>query len=153
MRAAARGLSRFLDRPRLSPLYQTSPVGGPPQPDFVNAVVTGWTRLAPRALLSRLRSLERAAGRRRAVGNGPRTLDLDLLLFGDRLARTKELVLPHPRLASRLFVLVPLADLAPRRAVPGLGKSVARLLREARAESLEIVRPLRAVRRRRASRT
>lgn len=153
MRRAARGLSRWIERPRLSPLYRTSPVGGPAQPDFVNAVIAGWTRLAPRTLLARLRSLERAAGRRRGVRNRPRTLDLDLLLYGDRVLRAKDLVLPHPRLAARIFVLAPLSDLAPRRVVPGLGKTVARLLREARSVSGETVRRLRAARGASASRT
>lgn len=153
VRLAARGLSRWIEKPRLSPLYRTSPVGGPPQPDFVNAVLAGWTRLAPRTILARLRSLERAAGRRRGRRNGPRTLDLDLLLYGDRLHRTKDLVLPHPRLAGRVFVLTPLSDLAARRVVPGLRKTVARLLREARARSGETVRRLRASRGASASRT
>lgn len=153
VRRAARELSRWIGKARLSPLYRTSPVGGRPQPDFVNAVLTGWTRLAPRTLLGRLRNLERAAGRRRGIRDAPRTLDLDLLLYGDRRHRTKNLELPHPRLAERVFVLAPLSDLAPRRVVPGVRKTVARLLREARTVSGETVRRLRSSRGASASRT
>jgi 2-amino-4-hydroxy-6-hydroxymethyldihydropteridine diphosphokinase len=102
----------------------------------------GRTRLSPGALLARLHELEAAAGRRRGPRNGPRPLDLDLLLYGDVVRAAPDPVLPHPRLAARLFVLVPLADVAPRRIVPGTAKTVARLLREARASSRESVRPL-----------
>ncbi|HSB35422.1 MAG TPA: 2-amino-4-hydroxy-6-hydroxymethyldihydropteridine diphosphokinase [Thermoanaerobaculia bacterium] len=139
IRAAARRLSRDLHDSRLSPLFRTSPVGGPPQPDYVNAVLVGKTRLGARALLGRLTELERAAGRRPAPRNAPRPLDLDLLLYGARRIASRGLRVPHPRLAGRLFVLVPLAALAPRRVVPGTGRTVSRLLREAKAGSAERV--------------
>lgn len=139
--------------PRLSPLYRTSPVGGPPQPSFVNAVLTGRTRLAPGELLARLKQLERAAGRRPGPKSGPRPLDLDILLYGSSRRAAPAPVLPHPRLATRLFVLVPLADLAPRRIVPGTGKSVARLLAEARLSYGDSVRLLRSARGGSGSRT
>ena len=129
--------------PRLSPLYRTSPVGGPPQPPFVNAVLAGFTHLSPEQLLAHLKRLERAAGRRRGPRHGPRPLDLDLLLYDAVVRASPAPVLPHPRLTSRLFVLVPLADVAPRRTVPGTGKTVARLLGEARAHSGDSVRRLR----------
>jgi len=105
-------------------------------------VLVGYTLLAPGALLERLQRLERAAGRRPGPRNAPRPLDLDLLLYGRGVRSDPAPVLPHPRLASRLFVLVPLADVAPRKKVPGTGKTVARLLREAREVSGETVRPL-----------
>ncbi|MGE5346562.1 MAG: 2-amino-4-hydroxy-6-hydroxymethyldihydropteridine diphosphokinase [Acidithiobacillales bacterium] len=153
VRRAAHALTAFVTTPRLSPLYRTSPVGGPPQPPFVNAVLAGRTELAPRELLGRLQLLERAAGRRRGPHNGPRPLDLDLLLYADCSRAAPAPVLPHPRLASRLFVLVPLADVAPRRTVPGTGKTVARLLSEVRVRSGDSVRLLRGARRPSGTRT
>lgn len=117
---------------RVSPLYRTAPVGGPPQPDFLNAAAVFRTRLAPRKLLELLLAIEAEAGRiRTAERNAPRTLDLDLLLYGDRELRERGLVVPHPRLAGRRFVLAPLADLVPRRVVPGSGRRVATLLASA----------------------
>lgn len=135
---------------RSSPFYETSPVGGPhDQPDYLNAVIVGRTSLSARALFTLLRKSEFAAGRRRARGarNGPRPLDLDLLLYDNEQIATRRLTVPHPRMASRLFVLVPLADVAARRVVPGTGKTVARLLTEARLDSTERVRPAGRVRR------
>jgi 2-amino-4-hydroxy-6-hydroxymethyldihydropteridine diphosphokinase len=145
VREAARSLATILTEPRFSRLYRTTPVGGLPQRHFVNAVCTGRTRLSPRELLARLKTLEKAAGRRPGPRNGPRTLDLDLLLYGDLRLDSPSLTVPHPRMTSRLFVLVPLAEVAPRRVVPGAGKTVARLLREARGFSRERVFPVSAV--------
>src|SRR5271169_3381033 len=138
-------LHPLLRNPKISPLYLTSPVGGPfDQPDYLNAVVVGTTSLAAHALLALLRNVERAAGRKPvAEKDAPRPLDLDLLLYGDERTATRRLTVPHPRLTSRLFVLVPLADVAPRRVVPGTGKTVARLLAEARRRSTESVRRVR----------
>ena len=137
-------MAPHLHQLRSSPFYESSPVPPfPPQPDFLNAVVVGRTRLPAAALLNLLRRSEISAGRRRKRGtrNAPRTLDLDLLLYGSSRIATRALTVPHPRMTSRLFVLVPLADLAPRRIVPGTGKTVARLLLEARGVSDEAVRP------------
>lgn len=113
----------------LSPLYRTEPVGGPLQPDYLNAVATGRTRLSPLELLALLGRLQAEAGRD-PLGerNGPRALDLDLLLYGDQVIRLPELVVPHPRLAARRFVLAPLADLVPDLVVPGTGRTVGDLL-------------------------
>lgn len=108
----------------VSPLYVTAPIGGPPQPDYLNCVVLVDTSLAPRALLARLHAIERRGGRRRGAMHGrnaPRTLDLDLLLYGRRRTRHRELTLPHPRMHERAFVLRPLADVAPSAAIPGRG--------------------------------
>ena len=97
-----------------SALYRTAPVGPVDQPDFVNAVVRLETRLAPRALLRSLQALELAHGRHRdGTRWGPRTLDLDILLYGDEQVREPGLRIPHPEMARRAFVLVPLADVAP----------------------------------------
>jgi 2-amino-4-hydroxy-6-hydroxymethyldihydropteridine diphosphokinase len=123
---ALRALSR-LPRTRViavSPNYATAPIGASePQPDYVNAVAHLATALPPRALLAALLAIERRQHRRREHGrrNAPRTLDLDLLLYGRRRARIANLELPHPRMHERAFVLRPLADLAPALAVPGKG--------------------------------
>ena len=93
---------------------RTDPVGGPQQPDFVNAVACYETCLSPTKLLSSLLGVEARFGRRRLQTDGPRTLDLDLLLYGSHLAQTPALQLPHPRMTQRRFVMEPLAELAPR---------------------------------------
>ncbi|HYN41426.1 MAG TPA: 2-amino-4-hydroxy-6-hydroxymethyldihydropteridine diphosphokinase [Thermoanaerobaculia bacterium] len=126
---ALAGLAPHLEGLTRSPLYVTEPACGPPQPDFLNAVATGRTLLTPLDLFRLLKRLEAEAGRR-ACGetNGPRPLDLDLLLYGDRRIDLPQLVVPHPRLTQRRFVLAPLADLLPDLVVPGLGRTVASLL-------------------------
>ncbi|MFN7988156.1 MAG: 2-amino-4-hydroxy-6-hydroxymethyldihydropteridine diphosphokinase [Thermoanaerobaculia bacterium] len=137
-RAALEGLAADVDGLVLSPLYVTAPVGGPPQPDFLNAVATGRTRRTPLELLALFRRLEDEAGRDRpAARNGPRTLDLDLLLYDDLVVDLPGLVVPHPRMAERRFVLAPLADLLPDRVVPGTGRTVASLLASAPAARVE----------------
>ncbi len=97
----------------LSSFRRTAPVGGPPQPDYVNAVARFETSLPPRQLLRELLAAEARRGRRRGVTDGPRTLDLDLLLYGGVELAEAELTLPHPRLEQRRFVLEPLAEIAP----------------------------------------
>ena len=100
----------------VSHVYETDPVGGPEQPDFLNAVVGVDTTLDPHELLAACQRLEQAAHRIRQEHWGPRTLDVDVLLFGQAQVDTPDLVVPHPRAAVRAFVLVPLADLDPVRA-------------------------------------
>jgi 2-amino-4-hydroxy-6-hydroxymethyldihydropteridine diphosphokinase len=115
---------------RRSSLYSTAPVGFAEQPRFVNAVVALETELGPRELLDRLLAIEQEFGRDRTAGiaNGPRTLDLDILLFGELQINEPDLTIPHPRLAERAFVLVPLNEVAPQALDPVTGKSVAQLL-------------------------
>jgi 2-amino-4-hydroxy-6-hydroxymethyldihydropteridine diphosphokinase len=111
-----------------SSLYETAPVGPPGQGPYLNAVARLETRLAPRALLARLQALERAAGRvRSGVRNEARTLDLDLLLYGDACIDEPGLEVPHPRLHERPFVLAPLRELAPDEVHPRLGRPVREL--------------------------
>lgn len=104
---------------RCSSLYRTAPVGLTEQPDFINAVVALETTLAPEALLDQLFELETRFGRRRGEKNGPRTLDLDLLLYDQQQLALPRLTLPHPRLHLRAFVLYPLAEIAPDLHIPG----------------------------------
>ena len=104
-----------------SSLYRTAPVGITEQPEFVNAVAQLETDLAPEALLDALLEIEQRFGRIRAERNGPRTLDLDLLLYGDQFVSLPRLTLPHPRLHLRAFVLQPLAEIAPDLKIPGRG--------------------------------
>lgn len=120
-------MAGFLGPLGVASLYRTAPLG-PPQPDFLNTAATGSTLLAPDQVLAAAQALELAAGRRRGRRFGPRPLDVDLLLFGERVARHAELTLPHPRLAGRRFVLVPLAEIAPQWRVPPEGRTVAELL-------------------------
>ncbi|MCD6527848.1 MAG: 2-amino-4-hydroxy-6-hydroxymethyldihydropteridine diphosphokinase [Desulfuromonas sp.] len=112
-----------------SPLYQTAPLGGPPgQPDYLNAVIQVETRLDVEALLRLCLDLELQAGRERLERWGPRTLDLDLLLYGDTLIDTPFLQLPHPRLHQRRFVLEPLCQLAAELVHPRLHQTIKTLL-------------------------
>jgi 2-amino-4-hydroxy-6-hydroxymethyldihydropteridine diphosphokinase len=111
-----------------SQIYETAPVGPPGQGPYLNAVARLETSLAPRALLERCLALENAAGRvRSGVRNEARSLDLDLLLYGDRCIEEPGLYVPHPRLHERPFVLAPLRELAPERRHPRLGRRVAAL--------------------------
>lgn len=105
-----------------SPLYRSAPVGGPPdQPDYCNAVAALDTALNPEELLTALQALEIQQGRVRTVRWGPRTLDLDVLLYGSLQRDDPWLTLPHPRLRERAFVLYPLYDIAPDLTIPGQG--------------------------------
>lgn len=104
----------------VSPIYRSAPIDAA-GPDFFNAVVLLSTTLAPLALLGELQRIERAHGRERGHRNAPRTLDLDLLLYGDERIDVPGLTVPHPRLHERAFVLRPLADLLPDAVIPGLG--------------------------------
>ena len=110
----------------VSPLYRSAPIDAT-GPDFINAVALIDTELSASALLAELQRIEAAFGRVRPYRNAPRTLDLDLLLYGDERIDTPQLTVPHPRLHQRAFVLRPLADVAPAAVIPGLG-SVATLL-------------------------
>lgn len=108
-----------------SPLYRSAPMGPADQPDYVNAVARLDTGLAPHALLDGLQAIETRAGRERTAERwGPRTLDLDLLLYDRVHCRDQRLTLPHPGIAERAFVLVPFADIAPDEVLPGSEASI-----------------------------
>jgi 2-amino-4-hydroxy-6-hydroxymethyldihydropteridine diphosphokinase len=111
----------------VSSIYQTAPVGGPLQDCFYNMAVRVATTASPRGLLAACQRAERAAGRVRTVRWGPRTLDVDVLLYGDRRIDTRRLVVPHPRLTERAFALVPLIEVAPGATLPD-GRSLVKVL-------------------------
>ena len=122
-------LRGHLDGLRVSSYYETEPVDVPgPQPPYLNAAAVGETALAPAELLAVLLDLERARGRVRPSPRAPRTLDLDLILYGDLVQSAPGLELPHPRFRERRFVLEPLAELAPEWRDPVTGKTVIELL-------------------------
>ena len=106
----------------VSPVYETRPVGGPDQPDYLNAVIAVQTALPARAILDRARRVEDALGRAREVRWGPRTLDVDLIVVGDETSDDPELTLPHPRAYERAFVLAPWHDIEPDAEIPGRGR-------------------------------
>lgn len=141
VRAALDALARVPESRllRASSLYRTAPVGIHRQPDFINAVAALETSLAPHALLAELFAIEAQFGRRRDFHHAPRTLDLDLLLYGHTMMDTERLVIPHPRLAERAFVLLPLLELAPALTWPGIAdlpRQAARLAAEQGIEKM-----------------
>jgi GTP cyclohydrolase-4 len=113
---------------RTSLVYETEPWGYADQARFLNLVVEAECELDPLTLLRYVKAVEMRVGRQPGFRNGPREIDIDILLYGDVVVAQGDLRIPHPRLAERAFVLVPLADLAPERIVPGLGETVAELL-------------------------
>lgn len=120
LRFGLQALRRLLDGVDVSSVYKTDPVHVTDQPRFLNACCVGRTFLSPRQLLTELRQIEELAGRTRPGRRyGSRTLDLDLLLYGNHVIRKSDIVVPHPRLRERAFVLVPLRDIAPDWRVPG----------------------------------
>lgn len=121
-----------------SPLYRSAPIGYLDQPAFVNAVAALDTTLTPSELLDALQAIEAAFGRSRSFKDAPRTLDLDLLLYGEVSMHAPRLTLPHPRMHERAFVLVPLADIAPHLVLAGHGavRDLARALGDQRVEKL-----------------
>ena len=126
-------LGALLDNLRVSNYIETEPVGVPgPQPLFLNAAAVGDTTLTPRALLDTLLAIERERERARPYPNAPRTLDLDLILFGEHVMDEPGLLIPHPRFRERQFVLEPLAGIAPELVDPVTARTVAALLAKIR---------------------
>lgn len=132
LRYAIDRLRLVLDELTVSTFHETDPVGAPGGPPYLNAAGTGWTRLTPRALLAELQRIEAARGRTRPFPNAPRTLDLDLILYGELRVSDPELTVPHPRFRERAFVLAPLMEIAPDAVDPVTGRSVRALWRRLR---------------------
>jgi 2-amino-4-hydroxy-6-hydroxymethyldihydropteridine diphosphokinase len=127
-RAMIAGALEQLRPRRVSSIVETNPVGRIDQPRFLNAVAEIETNLPPAQLLGSMLDIERGLGRVRSLRWGPRTIDLDLLLYGDEQVKAESLSVPHPELHRRRFVLEGLAELCPDRPVPGLGRTIRELL-------------------------
>ena len=128
LRAAIGGLTRFLNVTAVSPVYETAPMYVTDQPAFLNLALTAETEMAPARLLAALKFLEQRLGRVSGVRYGPRPIDIDILLFGDRVEASPELSVPHPRMPERGFVLVPAADVAGEWVHPVVGLSISSML-------------------------
>ena len=120
-----------------SPVYETPPWGFADQPAFLNQVVMAETDVEPEPLLKHLKRLEIALGRTPSFQNGPRLIDIDILFYDDIMLNTASLVIPHPRLHERAFVLIPLADIAPDLIHPVLNKSVREMLADVNTNGVE----------------
>ena len=115
-------LAKIVEITHLSTNHETDPVGGPEQPKYLNAIAIAETELNPEELLIAMLEIENKLGRKREIHWGPRTLDLDLIVFGDEVIDSEILVLPHPRAQERRFVLEPWLEIEPDAYIPGIGK-------------------------------
>jgi len=122
-------LSQRLRIGKVSSIYDTEPVGNVNQPRFLNMVCQVYTSLPPMALLTLGKGIESKLGRVSGKSNAPRPIDIDILFYGDHIIETPELVIPHPRLTERAFVLIPLAQIAPDLVHPVNGKTIKELLK------------------------
>jgi 2-amino-4-hydroxy-6-hydroxymethyldihydropteridine diphosphokinase len=113
---------------RVSSLYETEPMGFHDQPWFLNQVAEFVTELLPLQLLQRIQAVEKMLGRKREIANGPRTIDIDILLFGDVIMKTAELTIPHPRYRERRFVLEPLLEIGPTLKDPETGQTLSAMM-------------------------
>ena len=120
--SAVAELAKIIEITHLSTNHETDPVGGPEQPKYLNAIAIAETELDPRELLIVMLEIENKLGRKREVHWGPRTIDLDLIVFGDEIIDSETLVLPHPRAHERKFVLEPWLEIEPDAYIPGIGE-------------------------------
>ena len=136
LRQARRALEPKVSIVSCSPIYETPPWGYLDQPAFLNQVIKAETELKPPDLLNFVKNIEKELGRTPGIPNGPRPIDLDILFYDDLQIEAGRLVIPHPRIAGRGFVLVPLADLAPDLVHPIFGKTIAEMLEESDREGI-----------------
>jgi len=113
-----------------SSFYETKPVGGPPQPDYLNCAIVLETEIEPQALLKEFKKIEGELGRKPGVRWGPRIIDLDILLYGERVVNDNNLKIPHERMHERIFVLEPLCEISPDIRHPVLGRKISEILKE-----------------------
>ena len=140
LRAAIQGLEQAgVAVRRVSSVYETAPVDLVDQPMFLNLVVEAETALLPRQLLSHIARLERSLGRRRSVAKGPRMIDIDILFFGSSIIESPDLMVPHPRIAERRFVLEPLSEIAPDLVHPLTRRTARAMLAGVRAQRVRKV--------------
>jgi 2-amino-4-hydroxy-6-hydroxymethyldihydropteridine diphosphokinase len=137
-RAALSALESFIEIKECSPIYETPPWGYTDQPPFLNQVLKAVTDLSPTDLLIKLKQIESDLGRTPSVRYGPRLIDIDLLFYDDLVLETERLIIPHPRMRGRAFVLVPLADIASDFMHPGNAMSVLELLGETDREGIRL---------------
>jgi len=140
LRAAINNLTPQMSVKIKSSVYETPPWGFTAQPEFLNQVIMAETYLQPQALLSHLKRLETALGRTPSFQNGPRLIDMDILFFDDLVLDTPPLVVPHPRLHERAFVLVPLAEIAPDLVHPVLNRPIHELLDKVDRSDIKLFR-------------
>ncbi len=128
LQAARKGLADYMTITAASPIYETAPIYVTDQPLFLNAALIGETKLGPLTLLRAVKDLENDLGRQPTFHYGPRAIDIDIIFYGDEVINLPELILPHPRIAEREFVLRPLADIAPDWRHPQIGLTVEKML-------------------------
>ena len=137
---AQASLGALSNRMVFSSVYETAPRGFSIQPSFLNAACAMWTHLDPFELLAAISEIESRAGRHRTFANAPRSLDIDILAYGQRVIRTPHLTIPHPRMSEREFVLVPLAEVAPALSHPVTGLTVRDMLKQIHQRTAPIKR-------------
>lgn len=130
IRSALKMLGQEVQILKVSSLYETEPVGYKDQPWFLNCVCSIETDLSPQALLKFAKAIEKKVGRKRTIRFGPRPIDIDILFYEDLILDSPDLVIPHPRLAERAFVVVPLKEIAPNLIHPLLGLTIEELLQQ-----------------------